>query len=161
MTVIQKYNSVLLVVVVLMTVANMVLTGSKKQPISTISATQIESIEIHTDLKQMAFKKSGNLWTLVDDEKTSIDPGKINKLLELLDTHSFRQFENTPDNREAFELEDSKNYYLFNNSNITFGTLDPVDQHRYILINDQIHLITDYYYQFLLADKAFFTETSE
>ena len=144
-----------------MAIANILLTGSKKQPISTIPANQVESIEIHAGLNQIAFKKLGNLWAFVDDQKTSIDPGKINKLLELLNTHSFRQFENTPDNRVAFELENSKNYYVFNNINITFGTLDPVDQHRYILINDQIHLITDYYYQFLLADKAFLTDTSE
>ena len=94
-------------------------------------------------------------------DSIAIDQDKIKKLLDILNTHSFRQFENTQENRVAFKLEDSKNYYLLNNKKIVFGTLDPVNQNRYVLFDNQIHLITDYYYQFLLADIDFFKATAK
>ncbi len=166
MTAIRKFNIVLIVLVVLLAASNLLLTEKNNKPVSDIATEQISTIEINAGeitfgSKIMAFNKTNNLWVLRNDDSIAIDQDKIKKLLDILNTHSFRQFENTQENRVAFKLEDSKNYYLLNNKKIVFGTLDPVDQNRYVLFDNQIHLITDYYYQFLLADIDFFKATAK
>ncbi|MEJ2212571.1 MAG: hypothetical protein P8Y20_00525 [Gammaproteobacteria bacterium] len=161
MTSIQKLNSVLIGLVGLLVIANLMLDSPEKNVLTSISAGDIQTIEIHSGDKLINFIKLNQQWVFGNDSSGAIDQNKIQTMLKLLNTESFRQFEKNADNLKAFELINSKNHIRFNKTLVTFGTIDPVEQHRYVLTQDNIHLITDYYYQFLLADKNFFTAESQ
>ena len=77
-------------------------------------------------------------------------------MLDLLQTHSFRQFENTLQNRQAFGLDKRAYQISFNDLAIAFGSTDPVEQLRYVMVNNEIHLVNDQYYPFILADENIF-----
>ena len=161
MTSIQKLNSILIGLVGLLIIANLMLDSPEKNVLTSIPADDIKAIEIRSGDKLINFLKLNEQWVFSNDSSVAIDQNKIQTMLKLLNTESFRQFENNTDNFKAFELINSKKHIRFNQTKVTFGTIDPVEQHRYVLTQDNIHLINDYYYQFLLADKNFFTAESQ
>lgn len=95
---------------------------------------------------------------LVNQQPADID--KIKQLLKLTDTSSHRQFETTPANLELFGLTQPAFGMSFNTWDIQFGTTDPATGRRYVLSDKQIHLITDFYLQYLLVDESFFSQTN-
>lgn len=87
---------------------------------------------------------------------TAVDAGKVEQLLGLTATHSYRRFSPSADNLQQFGLQNDQRYIAFDDLKIVYGTTEPVDDLRYVLVNDSIHLIKDLYLKFLLADAAFF-----
>jgi len=127
------------------------------QPISAYQASSINNIKLISEHKQLEFSKHNNRWSFSATPHTPVEQAHIGKLLGILNTHSYRQFENNENNRKAFDLNAPTGKMILNDLQILYGTTEPTTNNRYILFDNQIHLITDLYYQYLLAGEDFFT----
>ena len=156
MSSINKLNLFLAAVVALLAVLFFLPEEHVYTPLTNIKANDISSITISSKHRKLVFNKIDQQWTLQTTPEKTIEAKTITKLLGILKTHSHRQFENTANNRLAFELNNPVYRIEIDSLHIEFGITDPVEELRYILLNNKIHLINDTYLQFLLADESFF-----
>ena len=134
---------------------NLLPEDSDYQPLTRLVDEEISSIRIVTDRHSLHFTKQDN-WQLNAASNKPLKQDTISKLLGIARTHSYRQFENSAANIKALGFEQATSKIILNDTEILFGTTEPVQQLRYVMVNEQIHLITDLYLQFLLADESFF-----
>ena len=130
------------------------------QPLTGLQAEDISIIRIETGQRALEFTRQ-QTWQLEALPGKALKQDIIDKLLGITRTHSYRQFDNTTGNLKAFGLDQSVDKIMLNNTEFKFGTTEPAQQLRYVLVNDQVHLITDLYLQFLLADENFFIASAD
>ena len=158
---IHRLNLILGLLVLALLVFSLQQNQNEYTPISTYQASDINNIKLISKQRQLEFSKHNNLWSLPSSPDKPVQQAHIEKLLGILKTHSYRQFENNENNRKAFGLNAATGEMILNDMQILYGTTDPTTDNRYILFNNQIHLITDLYYQYLLAGEAFFSAAQQ
>ena len=156
MKAIQKLNIGLALIILVLLLLNLETDESEYTPLTNLDSDAITGISLANPRGILKFSKTGNLWRLDRSPDKKINQETISKLLGILRTHSYRQFENTTENRKNLGLDNPEYQITLDDVSIPFGTTDPVQQLRYILFNNRIHLITDLYLQFLLASEDFF-----
>jgi len=168
MSSINRLNLFLLIIILVLAALNFLPSETDYRPLTSIAPDTIQSITISSRQRQLAFRRQESnrnsnqdshqhsQWLSAASPGKAIDTETISKLLGILKTHSFRQFEKTEGNLAMFGLNTPQYQLTLDNLAILFGTSDPLQQHRYVLLNDKIHLISDLYLQFFLADEAFF-----
>jgi len=161
MKVLNKVNLSLLVILILLIGLNFWPTNSGYHPLSNIDAKDIVTISLtQANGHSINFIKENSDWLFTHNKEVKLDQDKINKLLGILITHQYRRFENTKQNREAFDLDKPRYQIKLNNTEILFGTTEPIEHLRYILIKNDIYLITDLYLQYLQANEDSFIKSS-
>ncbi len=153
---IHKLNLILGLLVLALLVFSLQQKQNEYEPLSVHQAADISKIKLISKHRQLEFSKQNNLWFLSNSPEKPVQQAHIEKLLGILKTHSYRQFENDENNQKAFGLNAASGKMILNDMQILYGTTDPTTDKRYILFNNQIHLITDLYYQYLLAGEDFF-----
>ena len=156
MSSIQKLNLFLVVIIFILAALKFLPEETTYNPITAIAPQDITSIAITGKQRQLVFNKDRQTWLLQSAPEKSIDQESIEKLLGILKTHSYRQFEKSEANLSAFALNTPLYQLKLDELLIHFGSTDPVQDLRYILLEDKIHLINDMYLQFFLADENFF-----
>lgn len=153
---IHKLNTGLGLLLVVLLLLNLQQEDSAYQPLTTDETGAISAITLKSSKRSISFLKQQDSWRLATSAEKKINPQTIKKLLGIMQTHSYRQFDNTPANRLTFKLEQPLYQILLDNRTISFGDIEPTQQLRYILLDNRIHLISDLYLQYLLADETFF-----
>ena len=74
---------------------------------------------------------------------------KIESLLELTATTSHARLPLPADHLDQFGLAPPKASLWLDDTELAFGTTEPIDHRRYLRVGDTIHLIDDRYYQHL------------
>lgn len=168
MSSINRLNLFLLIIILVLAALNFLPQETEYRPLTSITPDTVKSITISSSQRQLAFKRQNlnrdlnrdsnqnSQWQLASSPEQAIDTATLAKLLGILKTHSYRQFEKTENNLATFGLQTPQYQLKLDNLSLLLGTTDPVQHHRYILLNDTIHLINDVYLQFFLADEAFF-----
>ena len=156
MSSIQRLNLFLLIVIIILAALKFLPKDSEYYTLTSVAADNIQSITISSENRQLVFKRNGPQWLSVSSPEQAIEKETLSKLLGILKTHSYRQFEKTENNLSAFGLNTPLYQLTLDNLVIRFGITDPVENLRYVLLNDKIHLINDMYLQFFLADEQFF-----
>lgn len=159
---IHKLNLILgLLVLALLVFSLQQQNRNEYEPLSVYQAADISTIKLNNKHRQLEFSKNNNLWSLSRSPDKPVQQAHIDKLLGILKTHSYRQFENNENNRKAFGLDAASGKMILNDMQILYGTTDPTTDKRYILFNNQIHLITDLYFQYLLAGEDFYSAVQQ
>lgn len=157
---INRLNLFLLIIILVLAALNFLPQKTEYRPLTSISPDTIQSITLSSQQRQLAFKRQdsqqNSQWVLAASPDQAVDTETLSKLLGILKTHSYRQFEKTENNLATFGLNTPHYQLKLDSLTILLGTTDPVQQHRYVLLNDTIHLINDVYLQYFLADEAFF-----
>jgi len=91
-------------------------------------------------------------WYMTNPLKMPANLVKIQQLLTLLSTNSFRQYRIKSDNLAKLGLEKPGWEIAFDTDQIhtvvQFGKTEPIEQKRYVLVGDTVHLIIDRYSQY-------------
>lgn len=100
----------------------------------------------------MHLQKKQQQWWIKENEKlTPADSQRVDQLLKITATHSFRQFAATKDNQINFGLKEPVYSLQLNEHKLLFGHTDPVNFDRYVLTENKIHLIGDGFLHHLQA----------
>jgi len=126
----------------------------QERQVATLTGLSPESI------REIAINRSGRAtirlvqdmdgWRMESPYPVAAAAGRIGQLTGIAATEVFRSL---PEGTELAQLglgEDSLRLTL-NGLVLRFGDLDPIAQHRYVAIGDQVHLIGDGFYHHLIA----------
>ena len=129
---------------------------TKSLTITTLKASDVISIKIATnDKPTILIQKSGESWSIQKNSlNLSLDPSSIQNLLVLTEADSIHQFKVNKDELTKYGLHSPRLIATVNEINMQFGDLDPLNNLRYVLIDNTVHVIKDDFYKHLLnADK--------
>jgi hypothetical protein len=105
------------------------------------------------------FQKENGKWWMQEPYHMPANEFRINTMLNLPGAHSYTQFRKDDVELERFLLHEPEVTIEFDNTRIDFGDTSPLGEHRYVLVNDTVHLINDSLYQQLQTPATFFLST--
>jgi hypothetical protein len=134
-------------------------TGKELQRLSTIDKNTIKQIQVfRKDLDNFQFDKKDNGWFLTSPQQYRANSARINAMLRMLEVESHAQLNPAEIDLKQLSLEDPIVTMKLNDHEFQFGNTDAIDQRRYVLFQNKIHLTNDSLYQQLMANAAFFAD---
>ena len=128
--------------------------------LSNIDPNNIEKIEIQRKaLDTLSFNKKEGEWYIDLPFKFRANPNRIESILSLLKTESYKKLKLDEVDIAQFDLRDPRVILTLNNYEFSFGTTNPIDQKRYILFDQEIYLTNDFLFPQLMVSFEFFLET--
>jgi hypothetical protein len=96
--------------------------------------------------------EEGGQWWMVQPLRHAADPFRIDSLLRISTINSLGRFSVPPEKLAAYRLESPPVTLILNGeTTIAFGDSTPLDQRRYVMVNGQVHLISDTLYYHLIG----------
>lgn len=131
--------------------------------ISQLNPEKIHRIEIiSADQNTIQFIKKDHNWFIKTiSEEIPVDYNKIDYLFKLLNTDSLERFPASKEQLSQYHLSNPRISVKFDNFPIAFGDSEPLKHRRYLLIDNQVHLINDLYYHFLLQPASTYLPTTK
>lgn len=91
-------------------------------------------------------------WQLLQPIQIAASEFRIESLLRITESKSLNRFAADPARLANYKLDKPQAVLTLNNNiKIAFGSATPLDQRRYVLLNNQVHLITDNLYYFMIS----------
>lgn len=91
-------------------------------------------------------------WQMTQPIQHAADQFRIDSLLRITSIKSLSHFAAEADKLAAYQLDKPRVTLVLNNeTRIAFGSSTPLDQRRYVMVNGQVHLITDTLYYHLIG----------
>lgn len=128
--------------------------------LSKIDPNNIEKIKIQRKaLDTLSFNKKEGKWYIDLPFKFKANPNRIESILNLLTTKSYKKLKLDEVDIAQFDLREPRVILTLNNYEFSFGTTNPIDQKRYILFDQEIYLTNDFLFPQLMVSFEFFLET--
>ena len=121
--------------------------GIKK--LSNISTDSINQISIQHNHREVILDKTAQEWRLTKPVEIAANQFRIKTLLNLLSTKSHAQYKASDLDLDKYGLEKVVTYISFNDIKIDFGMVNPINNLRYVKLNNELHLIDDHYHPLL------------
>jgi len=128
------------------------------EAISDINADAVISIRIERpDSETIELAKTDGDWRLVAPLATDAEDGRVGSILLLPLSGSQSRFSATDERLDKFGLEPAQLTLYFDEEKFVVGDVNPLDEEqRYVLYNDEIHLIDGRLYQRLNAPLTYY-----
>jgi Domain of unknown function (DUF4340) len=128
--------------------------------LSTIDSNNIVQIEVfRKGLDNFSFNKQVKAWYMNSPLQFRANKARINAMLRMLKVESHGQLNPAEHELKQFDLADPIITMKLNDHVFQFGNTDAIDQRRYVLFNNSIHMVNDFLYQQLMTNAAFFADT--
>lgn len=122
-------------------------------PFTAIDPASIDSILIEREHYQsVVVKKQAGHWHLVGNKTLPAAEIQMNALTRILQASSSQQYAPETLDLAALGLDPPRATLTLNETVILIGDTDALESKRYILINQQVHLVTDQYQHLVNAD---------
>lgn len=133
---------------------------NQKILLSNIEATSISQITIQrTDKGDIVFQKQGNSWFMLSSVEARVTMARINAMLHILQSRSFAQIDVKDSPMTPYQLDPATIVLRLDDHEFFFGTTDPIDERRYVLFGNTIHLINDSLFHQLRQPPIFYVST--
>ncbi|MDH5387202.1 MAG: DUF4340 domain-containing protein [Gammaproteobacteria bacterium] len=126
--------------------------GTKK--LSDISADSITRVSIRHQQREIIINKNDQQWHMIKPVEVSANQFRMKTLLNLLSTISHAQYNTDDLDLKKYGLDKAVTYIRFNDTKIVFGIINPINNLRYVTINNELHLIDDHYYPLLSSQMG-------
>ena len=127
--------------------------------LTTIVRNDIHHISIsRLDSTDVELEKVTSGWQITKPIKAPANTKRIELLLSFLETPSYAQIEADDAMLSKFELKPANIVLTLDDYTVAFGAIEPLSKHRYVLIDNMIHLITDRVTPLLNANATSFIE---
>lgn len=126
-------------------------------PLTALAPAAVNKIEIiRRDHGNIILTGQGDDWWLKEPVRIAANRLRVENILGLLTAESLARFPVAGKDLAAFDLADPALRVRYNNIELLFGGMTPVDQRRYVRVGDTVHLIVDSYSLDFMADVADF-----
>ena len=118
------------------------------------------SIDRH-DAESIVLERMAGGWNMTHPVTAAVSSYRINSILKLASTRSLGSHDVAGKELKDFGLEKPRLHVTLNGDlTLSFGSNTPLDQRRYLLLDNTIHLINDSFYYQLIGDFTTFIDTS-
>lgn len=137
--------------------------------ITSLSADQIQNIRIHRPLRNdlVLVKDNQHNWQLEYSPALPADQLQVNVLTGLAEQIAIRSYPASQLDLDKLQLDPAYATITLNQTTISFGNIDAIEDLRYTQVGDQVHLISDQYQPMIearptqLVRRALFSEHSK
>ncbi len=126
-------------------------TVKKTEAITDLKVGQIHRIHINRPLRSdlVLARQADKQWLIERATPVPADGFKVRALSRLAEQRPARSYPADSMNLAELQLDPPYATAILNDISIEFGLLEPIDDLRYVRVNDQIHLIPDNYLQLM------------
>ena len=114
--------------------------------LSSLSANNIHTINIYHNQREIIINKIEQEWRLTKPVSILANQFSIKTLLNLLSIESNVHYNTDGLELEKYGLDKIDTHIRFNDTQIDFGIINPINNLRYVKLNNKLHLINDNYY---------------
>jgi hypothetical protein len=123
------------------------------QPVTSIDATGIARIRVtRNERSPLAFAKSGTDWYLTREKPLPASNFQIHALLNILGALPDRSYPASDMDLASAGLDPPQATLLLNDTLMTIGNTEPLENKRYVRHEDTVYLLTDKYQHLINAD---------
>ena len=160
------YINLLLLVVIVLLAAFLLLTRNDGQPeqlnVSAIDPDSIDQIIIsRAGQSELHFSKQTGRWRMLSPLAAPANDTRIQAILSILSARSHTQLDVAGLDPDRFSLRSPSVTLKLNEHEFRFGDAAPMDNRRYLLYLDTVHLINDGLFQQLQQKPEFFILVEE
>ena len=120
-----------------------------------LNKTDIQTINIHShDKPVLRFGKQGQQWFMTEPLHILASEHRVNTLLDILQQPEGTQLAVDKNNLAKFGLDAPRYGLEFNGNPVAIGDTDPIHKRRYVLAQDTVYLIEDYFSHLLLEGEG-------
>jgi len=123
------------------------------QILTDVKADSINTITIRHNNRVINIEKNNAHWHITSPVDIAANDFRIGTILNLLNTVSHSEYAADSLDLEKYSLAPAKTSITFNKLQIDFGMINPINNYRYVKINNRVHLIDDHHYP-LLSSQA-------
>lgn len=120
--------------------------SGKTNPLTSLSKQEVTQIVITHRERKVTIVKQGEHWQLTQPVNIAANDFRVNNLLDILSTPSDANYDATSLMLADYKLDTPETRIRFNDTEIAFGITSQVNNRRYVLLNNEVHLINDQFY---------------
>jgi len=145
-------NILLLILVVILVIT--VYSSNKLEPVeletlTTIDPGSITNITIIHKGRIMVLEKTDQHWSITQPISIAANDFRVNSVIKIVQTPSRASYDINGLTLENYGLDKPVTTITLNNTSIDFGTVNPVNNYRYVKLGNKIYLTDDYFYPLL------------
>lgn len=126
----------------------------KSEQLTQLSADEISQIHIHHNQRHIELRLEDGNWRMLQPINVTANSFRIDTLLNMLNTVSHAEYSTADLVLDKYGLSKASTSISFNDVSIDFGIVNPINNHRYVRINDTVHLIDDHFYPLLSSQTG-------
>lgn len=128
--------------------------SSESEQLTQLSADEVTQISIQHNQRQIKLRREGGKWRMLQPIDIAANSFRIDTLLNMLKTVSHAAYSTAELELDKYGLSEASTSISFNNITIDFGVVNPINNYRYVRINDTVHLIDDHFYPLLSSQTG-------
>lgn len=151
----------LLLLVCVSLVASYIFFSTSKPDTSMLSTLEIDSIEkivISRPSRYIEFRKNNQDWYMTKPYEIKAHNFRVNHILKILNQISNENYEADTLDLSQYKLDPANASLYFNDHEIRFGNTNPVSGKRYLLSDNQVHLLFEDVYTLISAQATSFID---
>lgn len=117
---------------------------SNSTPISALDAASINSLKLKQGEREILLTKSSGEWFVAGNPPLPAGEYRVKEILRLLSLPSEIHYPADEMDLMALGLEPAETVVNFDNLSVALGDTNPIDQKRYLLVDDTVHLIESF-----------------
>ena len=115
---------------------------------------QVNTIRIIHNEETIQLDKKNDTWMMTKPVSAEGNEFKINSLLNLVKTKSHTHYFTDEIDLAPIRLEKPRSQVFFNDIEVAFGDTQPINHQRYVMVDNIVHLINDYYYHHTISSAG-------
>jgi len=128
--------------------------SSTNEQLTQLPAEEVTQIIIRHNQRRIELKRQHGKWHMLEPINIEANGFRIDTLLTLLNTVSQAAYATTDIELDKFGLSEASTSISFNDIHIDFGIVNPINNYRYVRINNTVHLIDDNFYPLLSSQTG-------
>lgn len=129
-------------------------TSSNSEQLTQLSADSVTQINIRHNQRHIELSRKDGKWRMLQPINVDANSFRIDTLLNMLKTISHTAYSITDIELEKYGLSAANTSISFNDVTIDFGIVNPINNYRYVRVNDTVHLIDDHFYPLLSSQTG-------
>lgn len=122
--------------------------------LTNIKAESINTITIRHNNRVTNIEKTNGHWQITSPVNIAANDFRIGTILNLLSTASYADYAADSLEPGKYKLEPADTSITFNKLQIDFGMINPINNYRYVKVNNRVHLIDDHHYPLLSSQPG-------
>ena len=127
---------------------------SDAAPITTADASSIHAIEIKQADGILRLNKSSDQWLVSGTLTLPADEYRVKEILRLLSLPSDTQYAASEVDLAELGLDPATTLVTFNDVDVALGATHPLDQKRYVLVDNTVHLVDSFQVPTLTVESS-------
>jgi len=128
--------------------------SSKSEQLTQLSAESVTQINIKHNQRHIELRREDDHWRMLQPINVTANSFRIDTLLKMLSTVSHAEYSTADLALDKYGISDASTSISFNDLTIDFGIVNPINNYRYVRINDTVHLIDDHFYPLLSSQTG-------